>query len=940
MTRGNMKVWLRSAIGLALAAGWAVGASAQPANDECTAPPVLAPGSTVAVDTTGATGTDITTCAFQDALDVWYSFTAPVAGSYDFDTEGSVGIDTTLAIFDTCGGLQIACDDDSGTGLLSLITINLAAGQNVMVRAAGYNNTQGQFNLNASGGTPPPPPPANDSCDSAITVASLPFNTAIEAAGAADDVDIGCNDANGFSTRNGVWFTFTPSQVMRVRLAESGAVDVAIAIFTGPCASPTEINCTANESISAQLEAGVTYRFLVGAFAAAGIPRAPGVFNVDMTELPLGSNNECLNAYPLAPGASVVGDNLSADGSDISSCAFTDVNDVWYSFTTTAAGLYSFNTEGTVGMDTTLAAYDACDGTELACDDDSGTGLLSSINVNLAASQNIKVRVAGYNSTFGTFTLNASGGIPPATNDDCSAAIVLTNPSSTTGANAGATGTDLSSCAGAGDTLDVWYSFSPTVTGVYVFDTLGTSGLDTTLSIFDSCDGAEIACDDDSAGFPLSRIETVLSAGTAYKVRVAGYNGAQGVFTLNLSGGTPPPPPPANDACDAGTLVPSVPFSDTATVGGATSDIDVGCNDAARFDTSNGAWYTYTPNRDLSVRVSSLSASTPGFTTVAAVFSGSCSGLSELGCGTGAAGTIVALTSGTTYHILVGTFAGAPPISAQITLTISEVVPVTNDTCLTATLVTGSVSQNLDTTTAQNENDVIAGACNAAGAAGIDNSIWYTFTPGAGSLSGAIVSGGYDMVTVVFTGTCDGLTETYCSDNDNFDLSEVPLTPGLQHWIAIGDWGVTDGGGPTQVDITVPGGVVTGSCCISGACSVTEPGACSGTFTAGGVCTPNPCPAPTGACCANSSCSAMTQAACTGPRTRFAGASTVCNAAGNNLTPCCRADYNQDGQRGVGDLFDFLDQWFPRLPAAEIDGLPGVSVQDLFSYLDLWFLGC
>lgn len=939
MNRGNKDLWLGRAMALAIAAGCASAASAQPANDDCATPTTLTPGTTVTGDTLTASGTDVSSCAFDDAIDVWYSFTAGITATYDFDTEGTVGMDTTLALFDSCNGAEIVCDDDGGTGLLSLLSINLSAGQHILVRVAGYNNSTGTFTLNATGGTPPPPPPANDDCATAAVISSLPYTTSLDAAGAQDDIDIGCNDAAAFSTRNGAWFRFTPSQTTRVRLSETGAVDVAMAIFTGSCAAPSEIQCTANESISAQLDAGVSYWFLVGAFSATGITRPPGTLSLEMIQLPLGDNNECINAYPLAPGQSVIGDNLTADGTDLSSCAGTDTADVWYTFTAASAAQYNFNTEGTVGLDTTLSIFDACDGTQLACDDDSGTGLLSAINLNLAAGQVVKVRVAGFNGATGTFTLNASGGTPAPTNDECANAIVITNPSATSGSNAGTSGTDISSCA-FGDTTDVWFSFTPSVTGVYVFDTLGTAGMDTTLAVFDACGGAEVACDDDSAGFPLSRIETVLNSGTAYKVRVAGYNGAQGLFILNLSGGTPPPAPPANDVCDNATVVGAVPFSDTVTVGGATADIDTGCNDAARFDTSSGAWYSFTPNRDMTVRVSAVSASTPGFTVVAAAFSGSCSSLSEIGCGVGAAGVIANLTSGSSYRFLVGAFAGSAPISGQISFNITEVVPLTNDTCQTATVVGGTVSQNIDTSTALNENDTVTGSCNVAGAAGIDNSIWYTFTPGAGSLSGSIVSGGYDMVTIVMTGTCDGLTEVYCSDNDNFDLAEVPLTAGVQHWIAIGDWGVTDGGGPTQIDITVPGGVVTGACCISGACTVTQQGACSGVFTAGGTCVPNTCPAPTGACCSSANCSLTTQANCTGVRTRFAGANTVCNAAGNNTTPCCRADYNQDGTRAVGDLFDFLDQWFNRTPPAEIDGLPGVTIQDLFNFLDMWFLGC
>jgi hypothetical protein len=58
----------------------------------------------------------------------------------------------------------------------------------------------------------------------------------------------------------------------------------------------------------------------------------------------------------------------------------------------------------------------------------------------------------------------------------------------------------------------------------------------------------------------------------------------------------------------------------------------------------------------------------------------------------------------------------------------------------------------------------------------------------------------------------------------------------------------------------------TGSCCqTNGSCTVTTQANCTGTWTQGGTCSPNPCPEPTGACCApNASCTVTTEAGCTG----------------------------------------------------------------------------
>jgi hypothetical protein len=66
---------------------------------------------------------------------------------------------------------------------------------------------------------------------------------------------------------------------------------------------------------------------------------------------------------------------------------------------------------------------------------------------------------------------------------------------------------------------------------------------------------------------------------------------------------------------------------------------------------------------------------------------------------------------------------------------------------------------------------------------------------------------------------------------------------------------------------------------------------------------------------------------------------TVCNALGNNATPCCRGDFNQSGALEVQDIFDYLNAWFATFPAADFNG-GGLDVQDIFDFLNAWFGGC
>ncbi len=59
----------------------------------------------------------------------------------------------------------------------------------------------------------------------------------------------------------------------------------------------------------------------------------------------------------------------------------------------------------------------------------------------------------------------------------------------------------------------------------------------------------------------------------------------------------------------------------------------------------------------------------------------------------------------------------------------------------------------------------------------------------------------------------------------------------------------------------------TGTCCApAGQCSLTTQANCTGAWTQGGVCSPNPCPQPTGVCCNTSTggCTITTQTGCSG----------------------------------------------------------------------------
>lgn len=83
-------------------------------------------------------------CGAYSGGDVWFNLTVPASGSVTVETSDNGGItDSGLALYSgTCGSLSlIDCDDDSGTGNMSLINATgLTPGSTIYVRVWEFNN--------------------------------------------------------------------------------------------------------------------------------------------------------------------------------------------------------------------------------------------------------------------------------------------------------------------------------------------------------------------------------------------------------------------------------------------------------------------------------------------------------------------------------------------------------------------------------------------------------------------------------------------------------------------------------------------------------------------------------------------------------------------------------------------------------------------------------
>ena len=119
-------------------------------------------------------------------------------------------------------------------------------------------------------------------------------------------------------------------------------------------------------------------------------------------------------------------------------------------------------------------------------------------------------------------------------NDDCANALPLALGRHGPFVNTGATNSlPLWSCAPGGS--DLWFQFTPSCTGVYVFSTCPYQDFDTVLELFEGTCGnlSLLQCNDDFCALN-SQVQARLDAGTTFTLRVGGYAGRMGTFEIDI----------------------------------------------------------------------------------------------------------------------------------------------------------------------------------------------------------------------------------------------------------------------------------------------------------------------------------------------------------------------------------------------------------------------
>ncbi|MGD2114543.1 MAG: carboxypeptidase regulatory-like domain-containing protein [Acidobacteriota bacterium] len=123
------------------------------------------------------------------------------------------------------------------------------------------------------------------------------------------------------------------------------------------------------------------------------------------------ANDDCASATVITEGT-VSGSTSEATADGSSSCGSTDgTPDVWFRYTAAQAGPVTFDTYGS-SYDTVLSIHDGCPDAgrdlELACNDDAGGTSRSEITLDLAAAEEVWVRVSGFGGSAGSYELNVA----------------------------------------------------------------------------------------------------------------------------------------------------------------------------------------------------------------------------------------------------------------------------------------------------------------------------------------------------------------------------------------------------------------------------------------------------------------------------------------------------------------------------------------------------
>lgn len=366
------------------------------------------------------------------APDVQFSWTAPSAGTFVFDTGGS-DYDTVLEVLTACGGTSLDCNDDRSADSQSRTQVTLTSGQRVVIVLDGFS-TGGNYVLNIQADTA-------EVCDNTLDDDRDGY---VDCLDPDCDTFAACHEANctnGLDDDHDGTIDCADSDCATNAVCDEsmhctdhidndrdGVTDCDDSNCTSNAACAPETNCTngVDDDNDGHVDCGDT-----DCSTHCGETMCADTVDNDMDGTIDCADRECACDVACTPAQVVScpdGNLASMVGTGVYHGTFTGYScgaradascglggrgaEIELTWTAPAAGDYVFDTEDTARagglFDTVLSVRASCTGAELGCNDDGGTGYLSTLTLTgLTAGQTVVIVIDSYGVwDGGSYTLN------------------------------------------------------------------------------------------------------------------------------------------------------------------------------------------------------------------------------------------------------------------------------------------------------------------------------------------------------------------------------------------------------------------------------------------------------------------------------------------------------------------------------------------------------
>jgi hypothetical protein len=413
---------------------------------------------------------------------IWYKWTAPTTGVFDFDTHGS-SFDTILGVYtgDSVDKLTEIGFNDNGKDFTSEVDFSASEGTAYSILVDGSGGQTGDVVLNWQSAAPPP----NDAFASAQAITGTSGSVTGTNIGATREPNEPLH--NGITGSGSVWYTWTAPSNGSFRFEVNADYGALLAVYTGT--SLMTLTSLGGDGpgvftrVSINAVKGTIYDVAVDGSPASS-SGATGHFTLDWLSAPLNDNFADAQLISGASGQ-VNGDITGAthEPGEPFHAGVQNSSSVWYVWTApTTAPVVFWITSAT--FDSQLAVYTGTKVDSLvsiASNDNSGIGLLSELTFQAVGGTQYHIAVDGFAKSDGSSGPFVLGWAPPPPNDAFANAISIGGESGqVTGTNHGAT-REAAEPAAAG--ASVWYRFTAPSDGVFLFDTTGSS-FDVVVTMF------------------------------------------------------------------------------------------------------------------------------------------------------------------------------------------------------------------------------------------------------------------------------------------------------------------------------------------------------------------------------------------------------------------------------------------------------------------------